>query len=86
MTTTRGGLEPAVIVNKDTDETVRCMFNPHEYTLTKQNRWERGKTKGKNVPKLKFSRAARRRSSCSSFSIPMPRAPTCASTPTRSGR
>jgi hypothetical protein len=55
MATTRGGLEPAVIVNKDTSETVRCMFNPHEYTLTKQNRWERGETKGKNVPRLKFS-------------------------------
>jgi hypothetical protein len=55
MATTRGGLEPAVIVNKDTNDTVRCMFNPHEYTLTKQNRWERGETKGKNVPRLKFS-------------------------------
>jgi hypothetical protein len=55
MVTTRGGLEPAVIVNMDTSETVRCMFNPHEYTLTKQNRWERGETKGKNVPRLKFS-------------------------------
>ena len=55
MSPTRGGLEPAVIVNKDTGETVRCMFNPHEYTLTKQNRWERGETKGKNVPRLKFS-------------------------------
>jgi nucleoid-associated protein YgaU len=55
MATTRGGLEPAVIVNKDTNDTVRCMFNPHEYTLTKQNRWERGQTKGKNVPRIKFS-------------------------------
>jgi nucleoid-associated protein YgaU len=54
-TTTRGGLEPAVIVNKDTNETVRFMFNPHEYTLTKQNRWERGETKGKNVPRIKFT-------------------------------
>jgi len=55
MATTKGGLEPATITNMDTSETVRCMFNPHEYTLTKQNRWERGKTKGKNVPKLKFT-------------------------------
>jgi nucleoid-associated protein YgaU len=55
MATTRGGLEPATIVNKDTDEVVRCMFNPHEYTLTKQNRWQRGETKGKNVPRTKFS-------------------------------
>jgi hypothetical protein len=55
MVTTRGGLAPAVIINMDTYETVRCMFNPNEYTLTKQNRWERGETKGKNVPRLKFS-------------------------------
>lgn len=53
--TTRGGLEPAIIINKDTGEIVRCMFNPHEYTLSKQNRWVRGETKGKNVPRLKFS-------------------------------
>jgi hypothetical protein len=53
--TTRGGLEPAVIVNKDSGETVRCMFNPHEYTLTKQNQWTRGETKGRNIPSLKFS-------------------------------
>jgi len=55
MVTTKGGLEPAVIVNQDTGESVRCMFNPHEYTLTKQNQWQRGETKGKNVPRLKFS-------------------------------
>jgi hypothetical protein len=55
MVTTRGGLEPAVIVNTDTGEPVQCMFNPSEYTLSKQNRWERGETKGKNVPRLKFS-------------------------------
>lgn len=55
MTTTRGGLEPAVIINMDTGDTVRCMFNPYEYTVSKQNQWERGKTKGKNAPKLKFS-------------------------------
>lgn len=55
MSPTKGGLEPAVILNKDTGEMVRCMFNPHEYTLTKRNRWERGETKGKNVPRIKFS-------------------------------
>jgi nucleoid-associated protein YgaU len=53
--TTKGGLEPAVIINKDTNETVRCMFNPNEYTLAKQNQWQRGEAKGKNVPRLKFT-------------------------------
>ena len=55
MSPTKGGLEPATITNMDTGEVVRCMFNPHEYTLTKQNRWERGEKKGKNVPKIKFT-------------------------------
>ncbi len=32
------------------------MFNPHEYTLTKQNQWESdNEVKGLNVPKVKFS-------------------------------
>lgn len=53
--TTLGGLEPAVIANLDTGETVRCMFNPHEYTLSKQNQWARGVTKGKNIPRLMFT-------------------------------
>lgn len=53
--TTRGGLEPAVIINRDTQETVHCMFNPNEYTLSKQNQWTREKTKGKNVPTFEFS-------------------------------
>ena len=44
--TTRGGLEPAVIVNKDTNEKVHCMFNPNEYTLAKSNQWTQEKEKG----------------------------------------
>ncbi len=54
--TTRGGLTPAVIVNRDNEqERVTFMFNPHEYTLTKQNQWTAEKNKGKNIPKLQFS-------------------------------
>jgi nucleoid-associated protein YgaU len=55
MPNTRGGLEPAVIENSDTGDKVYCMFNPNEYTLTKQNQWQRGETKGKNVPRLRFT-------------------------------
>lgn len=55
MPTTRGDLAPAMIVNLTTMEQVYCMFNPHEYTLSKQNSWEKGTTKGKNVPRVKFS-------------------------------
>lgn len=54
MPDTKGSLTPAVIENLSTNDKVYCMFNPHEYTLTKQNQWEAGKTKGLNVPKVKF--------------------------------
>jgi contractile injection system tube protein len=33
---------------------IACMFNPKEYTFTKNNSWAVGKIKGKNVPKLEF--------------------------------
>jgi hypothetical protein len=55
MPNTRGDLEPATIINLATGDQVYCMFNPHEYTLSKQNSWQKGETKGKNVPKVKFS-------------------------------
>jgi len=55
MPNTRGNLAPATIENLITHEKVYCMFNPHEYTLSKQNQWKQDKVKGKNVPKVKFS-------------------------------
>ena len=55
MPSTRGGLEPATIVNLSTNAEVHCMFNPHEYTVAKQNQWTNDEVKGKNVPKVKFS-------------------------------
>jgi hypothetical protein len=51
---TKGGLERAKIVNTVTKDEVPCMFNPHEYTLTKQNSWEKKPVKGKNVPQVTF--------------------------------
>ncbi|MHB0858033.1 MAG: CIS tube protein [Anaerolineae bacterium] len=54
MPETKGSLKPAIIENLTTHEVVFCMFNPHEYTLTKQNQWEAGEAKGLNVPKIKF--------------------------------
>ncbi len=54
LNTTRGGLQPAVLVNLSTQEEVRCMFNPHEYTLTKANQWERKPSKGRNIPVTRF--------------------------------
>lgn len=55
MPTTRGGLEPAVIINKDTGVEVPCMFNPHEYTIAKQNQYQQAETKGKNIPRIRFT-------------------------------
>lgn len=55
MPPTKGGLEAATIVNLSTSEMVSCMFNPHEYTVSKQNQWTNDEVKGKNVPKVKFS-------------------------------
>lgn len=51
---TRGGLVPAKVINLSTNETVLCMFNPFEYTLSKQNSWEAKAVRGKNVPKVEF--------------------------------
>jgi hypothetical protein len=55
MPITKGGLEPAMIVNLSTGELVHCMFNPHEFSVSKQNQWTNDEVKGKNVPKVKFS-------------------------------
>ncbi len=54
MPTTRGGLAPAVLVNKNTGESVPCMFNPYEYTIAKTNSYEQADTKGKNIPHIRF--------------------------------
>ena len=54
MPVTQGGLEPATIINNNTGETVLCMFNPYEYAITKKNEFEKGETKGLNVPRIRF--------------------------------
>lgn len=54
MAQTRSGLAAANIVNVTAGESVPCMFNPYEYTLTKRNQWEKKPTKGKNTPKVRF--------------------------------
>jgi nucleoid-associated protein YgaU len=54
MPTTRGGLEPATITNKTTGDVVPCMFNPFEYTISKQNQYENAETKGRNIPRVRF--------------------------------
>jgi hypothetical protein len=55
LNVTRGGLEPAEIINEATGERVKCMFNPFEYTLSKTNQWQLDPQKGQNVPRVRFT-------------------------------
>ncbi len=51
-------LAPASILNVSRKgKPIRCMFNPKEYTFTKQNTWSPSKTPGKNTPPLQFGGA-----------------------------
>jgi hypothetical protein len=56
MSNTKANLHPATIVALPEGrlKPVECMFNPHEYTLTKQNQWENKPVKGVNVPNVQF--------------------------------
>jgi hypothetical protein len=54
MNITKGGLAPAKIKNLETEEEVSFMFNPFEFTLTKQNTWNENKEIGRNIPKMEF--------------------------------
>lgn len=50
-------LAKATITNVDfpAEGTVTCMFNPKEYSISKQNSWESKPTPGQNVPQLEFT-------------------------------
>jgi len=50
-----GQLVKATITNIDTNETVECMFNPTEYSFSKQAEWKEKSRRGQNVPHLEFS-------------------------------
>lgn len=48
-------LAKASIMNLDkSGAPIKCMFNPKEYTFSKQNTWSQGKSGGANVPQLEF--------------------------------
>lgn len=51
---TRGGLSPATITNTVTNEVVRFMFNPYEYTISKSNTWQDKVVTGLNLPLVTF--------------------------------
>jgi len=52
--TTRGGLKAGSITDTVTNDKVYFMFNPYEFTLTKQNNWKDKKNTGRNIPKVEF--------------------------------
>jgi len=57
MPETRSGLTPALLISKSSGsegEQVPCMFNPYEYSITKSNQYDPGKTKGLNIPRIRF--------------------------------
>lgn len=53
-TASNGKLEKATIVNLDTREKVTCLFNPKEYTFSRQNTWKFQNNKGANLPTPEF--------------------------------
>jgi hypothetical protein len=54
MSTT--SLAKAVIINLDNAiDRIECMFNPAEYTFTKQNTWTQGGNAGRDLPQIEFS-------------------------------
>lgn len=48
----------AEIKNDSTGEVVKCMFNPKEYTFSKQNKWQEKPADKKHVAHLKFGGGA----------------------------
>jgi hypothetical protein len=58
MNLTRGGLTPATITNLKTQEAVRFMFNPYEFTISKSNTWQPKPVVGQNVPFVTFQQGS----------------------------
>jgi contractile injection system tube protein len=54
LNVTKGGLSPATITNLLSNEVVKFMFNPYEYTISKQNTWQDKPVIGQNLPKVTF--------------------------------
>jgi nucleoid-associated protein YgaU len=48
------GLVKAEIENLNGGQKVVCMFNPREYSFSKQNKWNEKENKGSNVARLEF--------------------------------
>jgi hypothetical protein len=51
----RRQIAEASLVNLVTNKKIKCMFNPHEYKLTKSNSWTPSRIKGRNQPHVDFA-------------------------------
>jgi hypothetical protein len=65
MQLTKSALVPAIILRETSgpsgpDDVVYCMFNPNEFTVTKQNRYDSTIKKGKNIEKPEFRSGGKR--------------------------
>lgn len=49
-------LAKALIINLDTNQQIKCMFNPNAYTFSKTNEWTKGAGAGHNMPQIEFSK------------------------------
>lgn len=48
-------LAKAVIINLDqSNQRTECLFNPNEYTFTKENAWVQGGSAGRDMPQIEF--------------------------------
>lgn len=48
-------LSKALIINIDkSGEQIECLFNPKEYSISKQNSWNASKNGGQNTPQMEF--------------------------------
>ncbi len=49
-------LAKALIINLDRgSQQIECMFNPSEYTFTKENAWVQGGSAGRDMPRVEFN-------------------------------
>jgi hypothetical protein len=60
-------LEKVTILNLDTQDSTKALFNPKEYTITKQSTWVNYEQFGRDMPEVHFTTGSRRELSMELF-------------------
>ena len=60
-------LSKVIITNVDTKERIKALFNPKEYTISKQVSWNTQDQKGLDIPEVQFDKGNRRELSMELF-------------------